>query len=82
MKKILSYLAGAIALIGSILLFFRSKPKSSTAIDAIDSKLEKQANTLKQEIKQLEHNKDKSVEDKSLEDEIKYWEEQNKGKLQ
>lgn len=81
MKKLFGYLTAAITLIGSILFFFRSKPKSD-AIGAIDAKLEKDANKLKQEIKQLEHDKGKAVENKTLEDEIKYWEEQNKGKLQ
>lgn len=81
MKKILSFLAGLAALIGSVLYFFRSKPKNDQ-FSPVDRKLEEQANKLKDEVNALEKVKNKPVEDKSLEDEIKYWEEQNKGKLQ
>jgi len=85
MEKLKSIFTGIFAvLVGAVtlfLLFFRKKPEQGYS-NPLGDKLDKQAESLKNEIAKLGEDRKKPLEDKSLEDEIKYWEQQNKDKLQ
>lgn len=81
MKAFLSGLLAAIAAAFGIFTLFFRKPSAKPTFNT--TALDNQAEALKSDIDKLSKERDNlKVEDKSLEDEIKYWEEQNKGKLQ
>jgi hypothetical protein len=65
------------AVIGFIFLFFR-KGGADIKLSPKTSALDKKAEVLKSEIKELESNLGKPVEDTSLESELDYWNKEKK----
>jgi hypothetical protein len=69
--------AAVVGAITLILLFFR-KGGASFPISVKGVELEKKADSLKVEIKTLDEKIGKSVDEKSLEDELEYWNKEKK----
>lgn len=79
MKKFFAGLAAAVAGgIGLFLLFFRKSPKAPD-ISLPTKELDKKSDQLKSEVDKLSKKRENlKVEDKTLEEEVKYWENQKK----